>query len=200
MRPFLYSGTKGKPYKGTSADNDKGKRDTKPTITTMKNKSITILACVAILALAGCMTSAPTANPKAAFDPADFAPYGKTGTAEVHGQAFLKTKGGAVKVGAGQTVTLIPATDFMKEVRALRDKGYQVPAMTKEVADSINQYCRKTVADAQGNFEFTGVPAGEYLIEVNITWLVTAYRSTGGLVSKLITVKDGEKQKILLTH
>jgi hypothetical protein len=55
---------------------------------------------------------------KTPFDEADFASYGKKGSATLHGQAFLVTNGGEVKKGAGKHILRIDdmpeANEFMR--------------------------------------------------------------------------------------
>jgi hypothetical protein len=45
-------------------------------------------------------------------------PYKRTGKSAISGQAFLRTQGADVKLGAGCNVTLSPATQYMKKYYA----------------------------------------------------------------------------------
>lgn len=171
----------------------------------MKSKLLPLLFTVLIFA--GCVTPVPPkpASPTTApFDASAFAPYMEKGTARISGQAFLKTMGGDVKTGAGCTIRLIPATAYMKEVISLKERGMSPSNHTQENVDVMMKAARSTVADADGRFEFTNLPAGEYSLETTIEWQYVnsgAYRSTtGGLVRKMITLGDGEALKIMLTR
>jgi hypothetical protein len=46
----------------------------------------------------------------------DFASFENPGNASLRGQAFMKTRGGDVKLGAGSTVILIPTTPYTTEI------------------------------------------------------------------------------------
>jgi len=67
------------------------------------------------LVISGCVTSAPRPH-LVAFDEVDFLPYAGTGTGKIIGQAFLKTRGGDVKYGAGNEVMLVPNTPYTSEI------------------------------------------------------------------------------------
>ena len=70
-----------------------------------------VLLVLSLSLLAACTISAPPPPyPTVAGDPAEYAPFLEEGTGVVSGQAFMKTRGGDVKLGAGNTVTLDPIT------------------------------------------------------------------------------------------
>lgn len=156
------------------------------------------LACG--LVLAGCAT--PSAHTAVPFDASAFAPYSAPGNCRITGQAFLTTRGGEVRVGAGRTVSLTPATPFIREVRALRDRGIMPISVTPEVSAEIKKHVRRTIADAQGNFEFADLPAGDYLLETLIEWEVPSsygMHKTGGMVVSYVTIVPGETKRVVLT-
>jgi len=166
--------------------------------TTMKK----FLALVALTFLVGCATTAPSANTKTLFNNSDFDAYRAKGTGKVVGQAFLKTVGGDVKVAAGDKVSLTPATALIKEMRDMRNHGIEPANFTQDVLAKISDTFKNTIADAQGNFEFTDLPSGEYLLEVNIEWGVAGQYgvyNSGHLVCKYVTVTDGATAKVILT-
>ena len=73
---------------------------------------------LAIVLASGCGMKASELKPYtrlASFDPGEYTQYKARGSCSVSGQAFLKTAGGAVKYGAGNTVALLPATTYSKE-------------------------------------------------------------------------------------
>jgi hypothetical protein len=148
--------------------------------------------------LSGCST--PRQPVCAKFVESDFAAFAGAGTSAITGQAFMKTRSGEVKLGAGNTVQLIPATAYTKEIRersTIRGEALEPP--TPDLA----KYVRKTVADATGGFEFRNIPAGEYFLECSITWEVaTQYglKTDGGLAHAAVKVGPGETAKIILTR
>jgi hypothetical protein len=133
------------------------------------------------------------------FTESEFAPYEASGKSAITGQAFLKTRGGDVKYGAGCTVTLLPVTSYTTEIRqratiAGEHIGPEDPR--------LNKYRRSTVADGSGNFEFKNLPAGKYYLSCPIYWEVAGYVShtTGGVVIGETQVGEGESVKVILTQ
>lgn len=133
----------------------------------------------------------------------EYAPYDNTGTGKIIGQAFMKTAGGDVKYGAGNTVSLNPVTSYSKEWFNLTVSH----GMTNiSGADPrVYKYYRKTIADGEGRFEFENLPAGEYYIVCDIYWRYyaggySATTTTGARVGIKATVKDGETTKAIVTR
>lgn len=123
-----------------------------------------------------------------------------SGSATITGSAFLKTKGGDVKVGAGDKVELIPAAPYTRE----RFEFVTQSAYTHiEPRDPrLAKYVRSTIADAQGNFEFRNIPAGEYFIACLIEWRYAVGSSsaiTGGQAIAFVSVANDEVKKVVVT-
>lgn len=145
----------------------------------------------------GCATTPPPINTQ--FDEAAFRWSQEKGTAKIVGQAFLKTRAGDVKYGAGNTIRLLPVNDYTTEVRR---RG--TIAGERILPDPrMEQYVISAVADGSGNFEFTDVPAGNWYISALITWEVptsNGLRKTGGVAYATVTVRDGEVKKAIVTR
>lgn len=114
------------------------------------------------------------------------------------GQAFLKTRGGDVKFGAGSIVYLYPAVEYSNEINSIpwyeKVKGHDV---------GWNKYVRSTVADGHGNFEFDDIGSGLYYVESRVTWEIPGKygpSTQGGLVRKVINVSKNSVNKIILTN
>jgi len=133
------------------------------------------------------------------FDASALVPYTTKGSAKVTGQAFLKTRGGDIKVGAGNDVYLVPATLWALGVFDLVEQGYSFSQLPNEQRIQLTRAVRSTQADAGGNFEFTDLPAGEYQLETKITW-AAGKNTTGGRVMRKITLSEGQTQKVMLTE
>lgn len=160
-----------------------------------------ILVTAAAFTIIGCAHQAPTRiSPQ--YDPAEYTALQTTGSAVVKGQAFMVTKGGEVRKGAGQTITLRPATSFAE--RMMIYAGYKsVPGLTYDAL----KFDRTTTADADGKFEFKDVAAGSYFVAGNVSWSVF-YRGTfgpieekqGGMIIKKIDVAQGGTIETMLTR
>lgn len=164
----------------------------------MRKIAVLLLACF----LSACVTYQQSRLPRMDFPVHEYQRLTTSGTAIVNGQAFMKTRGGDVKLAAGNEVFLNPVTSYSTE---WYEKSY-LPNIGMVRADSrILNYVTTTVADGEGRFTFKNVPAGEYFVTSNVNWeAATGYqgalRQQGGVVTKRITVKDGEELDIVVTR
>ncbi len=167
----------------------------------MKRFYFAILSVIGAGFLAGCVVPAPApAKRQAAFVESEFAPYAGAGTSTVTGQAFLKTRGGEVRFGAGCEVVMVPVTSYTTEThqRAVMGGERLGPHDSRYAT-----YRRTTIADGNGNFEFRNVPAGEYYLDCVIQWeYPTQYgpAPTGGAAFGQVRVTSGETVKVVLTR
>jgi hypothetical protein len=168
----------------------------------LMKKAFLIAATAA--AMSGCAMPAYTPPPqiqRPEFPEAEYAALPKNGTATVTGQAFLKTRGGTVKTGAGNKIFLEPATSYTTFEHDHRySNGYLTPTDPRS-----RQYIRDTIADASGHFTFKNIPNGSYYLSGQVTWEApTGYKFAmerqGGWIYKTITVKNGESLEVMLTE
>ena len=165
------------------------------------------LGLSACVGAAGCGTT-PLAGPSPAplrmtlrADSAEYAHFATRGTGAIIGQAFLTTRGGDVKLGAGQVVTLDPVTPFAMEW--YRQIGASQERFDEAPADSLFKKARRTTTvDAQGHFHFQGLPAGTYLLRSIVSWETGSVYSgpQGGVVADTVAVGDGDQREIVLNH
>lgn len=164
----------------------------------MKTHIAIAVMSVLLLMQAGCATR-PQIQMKTPFSINDFEPYKAKGIGRIYGQAFLKTRGGDVKLAAGNTVQLWPFSPFMKEAISLKEQGYQITNYTQEMVQQMLPYVRESTGDATGNFDFTELPPDDYFLEVSITWQA-GNLTTGGVVRKSVTLSEGQAVKVVLTQ
>jgi hypothetical protein len=162
-----------------------------------------ILTAVLAATLVGCGTYTPLppmARP--AFPEAEYAALSKIGSATVTGQAFLKTRGGDVKTGAGNTVYITPATSYSTFSYNQRDSYQSIEPADPRLAE----YTRETIADGSGRFTFKNLPDGDYFLKARVTWEVPSggkysYMQTqGGDLWKRVTVRNGESADVIVTE
>lgn len=144
----------------------------------------------------------PKQVPRMKFPEHGYKGLEKSGTAIVKGQAFLKTRGGDVKLAAGNEIFLNPVTSYSNE---WYEKAYIQGKPLADPDPRLWDYVVKTVADGNGRFSFKNVPAGQYYVTTVITWeAATGYRGSlqvqGGAVTKRIAVKDGDEIELILTR
>lgn len=170
----------------------------------MKKITLIVSLIATTINLSGCL---PPPHQMSVFNEKDFLPYKQNGTSSILGQAFLKTRGGEVRYGAGDVVTLIPATAYMKEILAETIQSDSLenehPLFVVNINPNWKNYIREVTADGLGNFEFAEIPAGEYYLECPIFWEVPngySMEKTGSVVRKYIKVAKDEKLKVILTE
>jgi hypothetical protein len=105
-----------------------------------------------------------------AFEESAFAGYGGAGSATVSGKLVVTSSNGKVHLAHdgneedridGTVVTLLPVAAYTREMvdRELGDGEYLAPSDSR-----FQKYVRLTRTDAEGNFVFKQIPAGEYFV------------------------------------
>jgi hypothetical protein len=159
---------------------------------------LTALTLIGTVFLSGCVT--PPAKREAVFNESEFAPYDGTGSSTIMGQAFLKTVGGEVRYGAGCQVVMVPVTSYSTEEyeRAIiRGERLEPPD------SSYATYVHTTIADGNGNFEFSEIPSGGYYLACLIQWeyqTENGLTPTGGTVYGRVSVSSNKTAKVILTR
>jgi hypothetical protein len=136
---------------------------------------------------------------QAQFNPEEYAPYDAQGSSSIHGQAFLKTRGGDVKYGAGNDVLLMPVGSYSTEIWKV--SVVQGNRLAEDTDERFKKYIRQTVADGEGRFRFENLSSGEYYAMSYISWEVpstTGLKKTGGWAGAKIKVGEGEKVETIL--
>ena len=162
---------------------------------------------VLVVGLPACVTSETLTY---VYSATAMEPYARSGTAVVKGQAFLKKRGGHVVVRAGEPVLLMPNVGVFAEAHRKRKQGIYVRVDESEsgrvtdagLADPVaGKAIRSVICDAQGNFEFTGLPAGEWLLYTRVLWEDDEYSTQKGseLIEVVTTASSGE-QRVLLAN
>ena len=141
----------------------------------------------------------------ALFVESEYAAYDRPGTAKIAGQAFIRTRKGDVKYGAGEWVVLNPVTSYSKE-------WFDVAVLSGQkmspVDARIGRYQQKTLADGEGHFKFLHVPAGHYYIVCPVFWVAEAalYEGIGytwgegGVAYAMVAVGEGETAEVVVTR
>jgi hypothetical protein len=173
---------------------------------------IRLLCFACVILLAGCVTAPtpPTWETSTAAKEAEYAPFLAQGSCGLTGQAFLNKANGDTVKAAGSTVTLDPATTVGTEWWH-KAGVFWVFKDQKPPSAAFEKARRSTIADADGRFRFTCLPAGNYYLRTEVTWEIagryqaepwgTVYVSPstqGGLLGQLITVQSAEQDPIIL--
>lgn len=177
----------------------------------MKNiiASTIMLACVT-----GCASLAPPPPRQVAltttFNPQEVSWFRGTGHGSITGQAFFQTRGGQPRTCAGLEVELKPRSAYGDErLTAIygNAKGGYSPALGARVQftpddPAYKEAAKTSICDAQGNFSFTGLPAGNYFLTAAVIWTIPGQEfgpPQGGVLMKSVTLAEGETKRVILT-
>lgn len=150
-------------------------------------------AFIFFLGLGGCVS---THRMAAAFDPDDFEPYRKEGSAVLEGRAFLRMRY-RLQPAWEEEVVLTPANAYAAE---LIEANRESPARIENLDPRLEEYRRRTRTDRDGRFRFDHLPAGEYLVHCFVEYptptglgpLARAGAYGRALVWAEVTVGEGE--------
>jgi len=176
------------------------------------------LLVLVLLSSAACVSpeQAPQAEPPASpqtppareraernrpFISLEYDDYRVNGTGTVNGQAFLRTRGGEVKFGAGSVVHVVPVTSYSFEWYNREILGDEVLAER----DARAEYFHWTVrADGFGEFLLEDLPPGEYFLACEVVWDVRGpsgrFHQAGGWAHARIKVREGRTTRAVLTR
>lgn len=131
-------------------------------------------------------------TPTVAFNPADAAYVRQPGNAQVVGRAWLLQPTGEIRYGRRAKVDLMPVTPYSRQwIQAVFGEGNVSRRILKTDATyaDFRKYVRQTVADEQGQFYFSRVPAGEYFVHAVVQWKQKGrYWPESGRVYRRVTV------------
>lgn len=138
----------------------------------------------------------------------DFRFWKGTGIAGLTGEASLKLADGRMATCAGETVTLLPATQYNMELEQALGKGTGYPPDYNKQAHVYN---RETACDPTGHFRFEKIPSGvKWIVLTRIAWQATSDvpvvssitsmvtdDTTGGYIYQEVPLHDGSNTVVL---
>lgn len=169
-----------------------------------------------VIGLAGCAIppKAVEYTISAPFDEQAAAAQMQPGSGVLHGNAFMRQRGGGVVTCAGSDVVLQPVTAYASE--RIVDIYGSGPAVGDTVAlpirDAIHtkvsfspdipayrDSMRHTRCDGQGDFEFSSLRDGNYYVVTRVVWQVGALPQ-GAFLMAQIKVGNGKVDKIIMSR
>ena len=168
----------------------------------------TIVTALFFIALVSCVPTHQVIETKSVYNPEDAAFIHEDGNAIVEGQGFLRTTIGEVRTCAGSKVHLFPVTEYSVErMRNIYGNVIAGRSLNNQSVDAPDpRYVRdalETVCDAEGDFQFTNVPRGNYFIATGVWWQIPgAYNPLQGAnLMKRIRIMGSEDEHIrVLLH
>ena len=136
---------------------------------------------------------------QAPFDPKSAAACVGDGSGRVEGDAFMRTRGGDVKVAAGSEVWLLARTLYTVELAEGLVSTPNADNAPPMVDPGLIALARTTQAGSRGDFSFDDLPACQYIVLTNIYWYAGSDRQ-GGWLWKAVDLSGGQDRKIILTR
>jgi hypothetical protein len=136
------------------------------------------LCAVGLLTLLAACAPAPITLSNR-FNPDEVAWSKQRGTAVVRGRDFLRTQVGEVRTCAGLPVTLVPRSAYSQEVTM---RAYPTRTVIANPDPAADEFIRRTTCDAQGNFVFHDLPAGEWYLGARVLWDAPHGLQQGGII------------------
>ncbi len=127
------------------------------------------------------------------FNEGEFAGYDSSGNSSINGQAYVRIPGTIVPA-AGSEVVLIPDTTYTRELWE--------PARSGRYSGVANfdpryfKYRRAMIADHQGNFRFTRLPAGTYIVQTHVP-AIDGGKAT--FLHRRVTVENDAAANVILS-
>ena len=127
------------------------------------------------------------------FNEGEFAGYDGRGASSISGEAYYRISGSVV-LAAGSEVVLVPDTAYTRELWE--------PARSGRYSGVSNfdpryfKYRRSTVADSNGYFRFTGLPAGSYIVQTHVP-AIDAGKAV--FLHRRVTLDDNAAANIILS-
>ena len=160
-------------------------------------RMLEILVFTSLLFLAGCGSSSKPFNGvhtmSTAFDPTAARYIDNLGSGTISGRAYQAD----LFTGAGAKLQLVPVTAYSTEYMGYlfgSSKAYYTPTHVDKVHPQFRRYQRRTKADENGRYTFSGVPAGEYFVYAQLV-----ENRTGVALYERVTIADGQQLQIDLT-
>jgi hypothetical protein len=151
--------------------------------------AVTIFACA-------CAPISHDVLVQSSIDVTELATYKAKGPNRIEGQAFLRQQGGGVVTCAGSQVFLAPDAPYFREIARIASSGGK-PNFDHS-KDGPQSLVRNAVCDAQGNFLFSNLPDGKYLVMTEVRWKV-GNTMQGGPVWRPGEIGGGEAKKVILS-
>ncbi len=160
-------------------------------------KTVEVLICGSLLLVAGCESSSTPFDGvytmSTQFDPAAAQYVDNLGSGAISGRAYQAN----AFSGAGANLQLVPVNAYSIEYMGHlfgTEKAYYTPTQVDKVHSQFKRYQRRTKADENGRYLFSGVPPGEYFVYAQLV-----ENRSGVALYERVTIAKGQKIEIDLT-
>lgn len=153
---------------------------------------VAVAATAAFAALSGCASKPAFEKPK--FDAPPHTAYLDKGTSTIRGQVLLRNRGETPLPCNQAPMVATPATQYFRQVIRLAAKG-QMPLAGNDVDPDYRSIVHTGQCDANGNFVFDGLAAGDWYVVAQVNW--AAVNDSSLLYYKLRLRKDMTVQIVM---
>lgn len=157
-----------------------------------------LITLIAALSLAACAPQQQTIDISRYFSVTEVAPFNVRGRGTITGQGFLRQSGGGVVTCAGDVVYLAPDTPFTRRFFAIIAEGNLPILANGRPSQLYPNAFRISECDAQGNFRFSDLAPGKWVVVTSVYWLV-GNRQQGDLLLGDTEIIGDETAQVLLS-
>jgi hypothetical protein len=164
-------------------------------------------ALVAFLDSVGDPRSRELLRSTAEVSEAEYAPFlAATGNASLTGRASITADEGTQHPSTGQPVTLDPATSSSR--RWYERAGMDWTVFNSGSPDDLFRRTRRTtITDSHGQFAFSGLQPGTYIVRVRVDWdapdpndIFHTVRPFSGVVASIVRIEEGGQKQITVNQ
>jgi hypothetical protein len=109
----------------------------------------------------------------------------------------MRQNGGGVVTCAGSPALLMPDLPYFNEAVAHASNNQNVDIGSDQ--QHARSMIRKATCDAQGNFVFTNLPVGVWIVTSRVHWVIADESQGGTLLQRGVQSKAAQETKVLLT-
>jgi len=160
------------------------------------------LSCLTAMLVCAC-TANNVIMSRIPFPEAEYLRFQAPGSGVVRGKVYIMAQGGDAVVAQRNRVILNPVTSYSLQ-------WYEEARLKHPMEDPdprLRRYVREVIADADGRFEFTNVPAGDYYLSAPLAWEApwpvhrnSSVMPQGGFIVRKVAVHEGDTVEVSLTY
>ena len=157
-------------------------------------RMVSLIAALA-LALSACVTG----EPKIAFNPTEGAYINQHGTGKIEGWIFSRQPGGHVVTAAGNSVTLIPVTQYSEYILGkLSEEDLHTGRTLSNTPYEYGEQSRITYAGDRGRFAFHRLSVGDYYIIGPVYTQLPRFLGGKGILAR-VSVSDNRTTRVIMS-
>ena len=152
-----------------------------------------------ITALALTLSACVTGEPKIAFNPAEGAYIDQHGTGKIEGWIFSRQPGGQVVTAAGNSIKLIPVTQYSEYILgSLSEEDLHMGRALSNTPYEYGEQSRITYAGDRGRFAFHRLSVGDYYIVGPVYTQLPVFLGGKGILAR-VSVSGNRTTRVIMS-